>query len=285
MASRSSRLGVRIGYGIAGALFGGAAFLAGRRFYGDRVIRRRFRALTPEPSSERFDPRLVEGLPEPVQRYFLHALAPGAPLDPAVRLRVRGEMRLSKDDAFRSLTADAIVAPPRGFVWRATVGEGRGRFEGYDWLEGDEAGVEFYAVHALPVAHRRGLDVSRSAAGRLAAESILAPASLLPSRGVRWEVEAPDTIRATLRIAGEPHSVTIVQDEAGRVLRASLLRWGDLTADKRPSWIPFGVDVDAERTFEGITYPSSVRVAWWYGAPQHFEFYRAELEAVPFDVD
>jgi len=72
--------------------------------------------------------------------------------------------------------------------------------------------------------------------------------------------------------------VTLVLGEAGQVLRASLLRWGDLTVDKRFSWIPFGVDVDAERTFAGITIPSSVRVAWWYGDAQHFEFYRADMD-------
>jgi hypothetical protein len=236
------------------------------------------RSLLPARSEERFDPKLVEELPEPVRRYFLHALAPGASLDPAVRLDVRGQMRLSKEDAWRPLEAEALLSPPRGFVWRAKVGSGRGRFEGYDWLDGEDAGVEFYAVRAVPVAHARGQDVRRSAAGRLAAESIMAPASLLPSRGVRWEVEGPDAIRATLRIAGEPHAVTLGLDETGRVLRASLLRWGDLTVDKRFSWIPFGVDVDAERTFEGVTIPSEVRVAWWYGAAQHYEFYRAEMD-------
>ncbi len=270
------------GYGALGALFGGAAILGGRRLYGDYQARRRFRAFVPEESSERFDPRVVESLPEPVKRYFLHAIEPGALIPPAARFEVYGEMRFSKEDAFRPLRADAIIAPPRGFVWRAVVGHGARRFDGVDWLDGDEAGVEFYAVQALPVANQHGVDITRSAAGRLAAESILAPAALLPSRGVRWEVEGPDSIRATQRIAGEPHSVTLVLDGAGRVLNASLLRWGNLTEDKRLSWIPFGVDVVEERTTQGITYPSKVSVSWWYGAAQQFEFYRASLEAVPF---
>ena len=76
-------LAKRIGLGIAGTLFGGAVFLAGRRLYGDLVIRRRMRSLLPVRSEERFDPKLVEDLAEPVRRYFLHALAPGALLDPA----------------------------------------------------------------------------------------------------------------------------------------------------------------------------------------------------------
>jgi len=28
---------------------------------------------------------------------------------------------------------------------------------------------------------------------------------------------------------------------------------------------PFGVTVEAERTFDGITFPSRVRAGWWWG--------------------
>lgn len=282
MASRGGgRLIPRIVYGVTGTLFGGAVILAGRRLYGDRVIQRRRRALLPRPSEGRFDPRELDDLPEPVARYFRHALAEGAPLDPAVRLAIRGEMRLSPTDAWRPMEAEALLAPPRGFVWKATVGTGRGRFTGYDWLEGEDAGTEFYAIGAVPVAHARGLDVRRSAAGRLALESILSPAALLPSRGVRWEVEGPDAIRATLRIAGEPHTVAISVNDAGGVRSASLLRWSNQTKDKRFTWIPFGVDVDDECSEGGLTIPSRVRVAYWPGTEQRFEFYRAEQRIVP----
>ncbi len=282
MASRvGGRLIPRIVYGVTGTLFGGAVFLAGRRLYGDRMIQRRWRALLPRPTSERFDPRSLDDQPEPVARYFRHALAEGAPLDPAVHLKIRGEMRLAPNEAWRTLAAESLLAPPRGFVWKSSMGGGSSRVTGYDWLEGEDAGVEFYAIGAVPVAHARGLDVRRSAAGRLAIESIMAPASLLPSRGVRWEVEGPDAIRATLRIAGEPCTVALAIDEAGAVRSANLLRWSNQTKDRRFTWIPFGVDVDEERSFEGITIPSRVRVAYWHGTEQRFDFYRAEHQILP----
>jgi hypothetical protein len=279
MAARSSRR--VIGLGAVGVALGGALLLGGRRMRADRETERRIRALTPAPSKARFDPRSVADQPEPVRRYFLHALAEGAPLDGAVRLSMRGQIRIGAGGAWKRMRAEEILAPPRGFVWKVWAGEGLMRMTGADWLEGDRAGVRFFALGVVSVAQASGFDVDRSAAGRLALESIWAPAALLPERGVRWEVEGPDAIRASLRIAGEPHSFTLGLDDAGRVRSVAGLRWGSLVDGEPHAWIPFGADVDEERTFGGVTIPSAVRVAWWHGTERVFEFFRAEVEVLP----
>src|SRR6185437_15449051 len=47
------------------------------------------------PSSHRsFEPALIRNLPEAVQRYLGHAIAPGTPLASAFRLRMHGEIKL-----------------------------------------------------------------------------------------------------------------------------------------------------------------------------------------------
>ena len=46
---------------------------------------------------ERFDPSMVDDLPAPVRRYFLHTIQPGTPLVRAVRLEMDGRMRLGAD--------------------------------------------------------------------------------------------------------------------------------------------------------------------------------------------
>ena len=78
-----------------------------------------------------------------------------------------------------------------------------------------------------------------------------------------------------------PEAETLRIDDAGRVRSASLLRWSNQTKDKRFTWIPFGVDVDEESSEGGLTIPSRVRVAYWHGTEQRFEFYRAEQRIVP----
>jgi hypothetical protein len=47
---------------------------------------------------------------------------------------------------------------------------------------------------------------------------------------------------------------------------------------------PFGVTVEEESTFSGITIPSTFRAGWWWGTDrqQEGEFFRARITAATF---
>jgi hypothetical protein len=47
---------------------------------------------------------------------------------------------------------------------------------------------------------------------------------------------------------------------------------------------PFGVRVEAESTFGGITIPSVLRAGWWWGTErqEEGEFFRAEITGAVF---
>jgi hypothetical protein len=47
---------------------------------------------------------------------------------------------------------------------------------------------------------------------------------------------------------------------------------------------PFGVAVQAERTFAGVTIPSTFTAGWWWGTDrqQEGEFFRAQITAAAF---
>lgn len=83
------------------------------------------RALTPgelwreaPTAAARFDPTRLAGLPEGARRCLGHALAPGAPLARAVRLEMRGTIRLGDWHPFE---AEQVIVQGRGMVWAARV--------------------------------------------------------------------------------------------------------------------------------------------------------------------
>lgn len=263
------RTGAKLAIGAAGLLTAGAAFLGLRRFADDRALVRLERSLLDTPAGGRFREEMVSGLPEPARRYLLHAIAPGTPLAGAVRLRTDFAMRLTEEaDEPVDLAGYEVLAPPRGFVWRARARMGPLPACVRDSYAAGAGRVSVYALGLVPLVQSGGPDVSRSARGRLAIEVIWLPSALLPGEGVAWEEVSADKARVTLTIDGEAIPLTLTVGSDGGLREVTMRRYGDVGVD---SWrpIPYGVEVEAEATFDGYTIPTRLRGGWWYGSERY----------------
>jgi len=237
-----------------------------------------------ESPSGRFDPMMVADLPEPARRYLLHAIRPGTPLARSVRLEMAGQMRLGEDQRWLPFRARQVLAPPDGFVWEASVGTGPWRFAGADVYANGQGRMAFRLWDLVPIVQAGGPDVSRSARGRLAIESIWQPASLLPHAGVAWASIDDRTAQATVTIDGEPVPLTLSIAPDGGLQAVAMERWSNLSVDGEYASIPFGADVLAESTYEGYTVPSHLNVSWRYGTGGAFDCFRARLVDVSYRV-
>jgi Family of unknown function (DUF6544) len=236
------------------------------------------RALARGPEGSAFDPATLEALPEPARRYLAAAVAAGTRPARSVRLAMTGRFKLG--DAWRPLTATERLAAD-GLVWRARVKAGRLAISVYDTLGPDGAAVRAWALGLVPVARAEGPEVTRSGAGRLAAEMIWLPSALLPGAGATWEGVDADTARFRATIAGQPVAVEVRVGAAGLPVAVSMLRWGDPDGDGRFGEVPFSAELSGHRTFAGQTIPTQVRVGW--GAGTTFTpFMEAEITDADF---
>jgi hypothetical protein len=154
------------------------------------------RRLLGSAASERFDPAELEVLPEPVRRYFNAAITPGSPVATSATLTMRGHIRIGRWLPFR---ADEVLAPSRGFVWRARAA---GVISGFDAYVDGHGAMQWKLFGRADVMHRDGEDVTRSAAGRCVGEGIWVPTALLPRFGVSWTAPATDHIVAAWELDG-----------------------------------------------------------------------------------
>jgi hypothetical protein len=272
---------LKLGIGLVGLLALSAAMLLIMRRADEREIDRLWKLLKARPAAGTFSPEMVADLPAPARRYFLHAITPGTSLSTTVHLRMSGSFRLQPEAAWLPMQAEQILAPPQGFVWKARVGKGLWLDGGDRYAEG-QGRMRIWLWGILPVVNASGSDITRGQIGRLAAESIWAPAALLPRHGVSWEAVSDEAARARLEIAGEPVELTVYVDPEGRLRGLTLLRWGDRTDDGRYGYVPFGGEFAEERTFGGYTIPTQISAGWWFGAHRYFEFFRARIEAALF---
>jgi hypothetical protein len=216
----------------------------------------------------------LDGLDEPVRRYFAHAISPGGPPPRSVRLSMKGRI---KADLWLPFRADEEI-DGRSFSWEARVGFGPLTLvriaDSYAHGVGSTEGLLFGRRELFRSADE---DTARSAAGRTALESaVFAAPTVLPERGVAWRAESDDTIVGRFDLPPERPEVELRIDPGGAITRVSAARWGPLDEGGH-DYVQCGCEVHAERGFGGLTIPSRLTVSWHFGSPRQAAYMRAEI--------
>jgi hypothetical protein len=221
----------------------------------------------------RFEVGLLEGLDEPVRRYFAHAIRDGAELTAGVRLAMSGRIKVGVWLPFTALQE----CDGRSFAWHARVGLGRVTVLTVLDRFADRVGTTDGRLFGRrTVFHAADEDTTRSAAGRAALEAVFAPMSLLPQRGVHWRAEDDDLIVGAWDIGPERPELRIRVDGDGAVHSVSTLRWGN-AGQRHFGYIPCGCEARSERRFGDLVVPSALTVGWWFGTPRYAPFFEADV--------
>jgi hypothetical protein len=236
------------------------------------------------PAPPAFDPTTLDTLPPPAARWLRYAIADGAALADTVVVAMTGSIRVGS--RWLPFRGDQILRAGVGFVWKPVVGGRALRITGADLLGPDQASMDFRLHGLVPIARASGPDTARSAAGRLAAETIAwLPQAATPQAGATWRAVDDEVAVVRLDTPGGPLEVSVGVDADGRLATIDLDRWND-SVDP-PRTMPFGGDITGEhRTGDGVVVAGSGTVGWGHGTPDQVYdgFYRFELETVTFPV-
>ncbi|MBC1238010.1 DUF6920 family protein [Nostoc sp. 2RC] len=266
-----------------GALLGIAfIILAIVQLKNEQQVDRIWRSLPGIPTGDRFTKDMVAELPPPVQRYFLHSIAPGTSLASSVCLEMSGSFRMVQDQPWIPMRAKQITSVLKGFVWKAVIDNGWFKFMGADYYANKCGGMCFSLWGLIPLVNARSSDITRSSIGRFAGEFFWLPSALLPQHNVNWKAIDERTIQANFKIDGERIILTLIIDVDGKLLKLFFPRWGQHISDGSYSYIPFGGEFTEERTFSGFTIPSQLVAGWWFGTDNYSEFFRAKIERAEF---
>jgi hypothetical protein len=227
-----------------------------------------------------FDPDSLVDLPEPVFRYLNHAIAPDTSLAYAVRLQMRGEIKLREWAPFQ---AEQVIISERGMIWSAKTRVNGLPVSGSDRLIDGEGSMRWRLFGILPVMSASGSDITRSASGRLQGEFVWLP-SVFTRPEVEWAAPDKELITAKIAVAGNIESMTILLDENGSPKELSLPRWGNPDGGAFSSHT-FGAVFEEEQSFGGFTIPTKLQVGWHFGSDR-FEtegkFFRCTVDDVTY---
>jgi hypothetical protein len=243
-------------------------------------------------TSSWFEPKQIDHLPLEAARFLLHVLAPGAPLSAAAHIKMHGTVRTDvKGDTWHPFEADQVLRWDRGFIWHARVHTKGLSLSGYDRFIDGEGEMRWKMLGLIPVVTERGPEIARSAAGRFHGEALWMPGVLL-AEGVRFDIR-DEHLAVDIEAHGETSHLMLSIDGRGAVQSFHYPRWGD--PDKQGfRYEEFGGLIDEERTFQGVTVPSKLRLGWYVSdtderralGPSRFtaegEFIRIEVDDITY---
>jgi hypothetical protein len=234
-----------------------------------------------------YSERELDGLPQPVQRYFRTVLRDGQPMIAVARFSTEGEFRRSEDAEswapFRA-TQMATMRPP-GFDWDARI----------RWMPGlrmfvrdayfARSGTLHAAAYGLfTLARRRGAgELAHGELMRYLAEAAWYPTALLPSQGVRWEAIDERTARASL--ADGPVRVSLDFGFDGDGLISSVRSEGRYRIlDGAEILTPWQGRFSNYAERSGIRIPLEGEVAWIVSS-RRLPYWRGRLTEIAYELE
>jgi hypothetical protein len=233
-----------------------------------------------------FHPSMVAALPEPARRYFLFTIRSGAQIQTVSEISTVGQIGLGTKDKpnYLPMSAEQILAPAAGLVWKLRAGDGLIRISGSDGFSRDIAWTRFWLMNAIPIVRAGGTDdYARAAYGRVVAEAVFwAPAALLPSDSVAWEARDANTARATVTCGDLTQTVDITVADDGRPTAVVIPRWSNANPAKAWRVQPFGGYLSEFCEFDGYRLPTAVEGGNFIGTDDYFPFYKVSVTGIRF---
>jgi hypothetical protein len=131
--------------------------------------------------------------------------------------------------------------------------------------------MDWRILGLVRVVHAEGPDISRSTAGRVGAEAVWVPTTLLPRFGVTWSATDPHHIAATYFLDETKLELRYVLADDGQVRSVALERWADPDNTGTYGYHPFGFEVTSHASFDGVTITSAGRGGWFFGTERWAE--------------
>ncbi len=230
---------------------------------------------------------MLQGLPEPAQRFFKFAITPGTPLHKVAQISMQGRLGLGNRETPRyiKMRARQILAAPQGFIWRLKAAKGLICMSGSDGSVQGQSWTRFWLFGLIPVARAGGSkDHALASFGRYVAEAIFwTPAAVLPGDQVEWQAVDENCARMIMTHMDLRQAVDIVVDSQGRIIKVFFQRWTDANPARQFQLQPFGGYLSAYKDFGGFRLPTRVEAGNFFETEEYFASYLAEVDSVSFD--
>ncbi len=193
-----------------------------------REIKELFRQ-SEDHSTRRYNKTELEGLPEPIQRYFIHTLKDGQPYIRYARIKHDGQFKADLHKGWMKIVGEQYATTKKpGFIWKGTTQ----LFVARDMYIADKGRLIVSLLSLINIVDARGkekYDIGELL--RWLGESILYPTNFLPSQRLQWLPIDSNTARMEFEYNGLSLFFIVTVNALGEITEMETKRYmgeGDL---------------------------------------------------------
>lgn len=229
-------------------------------------------SLSGDISKKTFSYKQLEGLPEPVQRYFRYALDDGQSYISYVRLKHNGTFKSAEDKKWTSIKgAQYFTAEYPGFLWKGKTS----LFTARDMYIGGKGKLVVSLFSLFKVVDEQGNHIDQAELLRWLGESVWFPTNLLPRENLQWTAIDSSKAKVTFNYNGISVYYIVHFNEQGQITKLETERY--MEKNRIEKWI--GIVADYKQ-IDGIKVPTYLEGKWELeeGTYSYAKFYIQQME-------
>jgi hypothetical protein len=205
-------------------------------------------------SNKRYTQEQLVGLPEPVQRYFIHVLKEGQPYITTVRFIHDGLFKTAADKDWVNIKGEQYVTTETpGFIWKGTTS----MFTARDMYIADKGRLTVSLFSIFKVVDAKGDKYDKGELIRWLGESILYPTNLLPSERLQWSAIDGQSAALSFKYNGLSLFYVVKFNNVGEIIQLETERY--MGEESLQAWI---IKLTDYKEMNSILVPTTTEVLW-----------------------
>ncbi len=196
----------------------------------------------------------LNGLPEPVQRYFKHVLKEGQPYIGYIRLTHDGQFKTGQDKDWLNIEGEQYFTTEKpGFIWKGTTT----MFTARDKYISDKGRLVVSLLSLINVVDAQGEKYNEGELQRWLCEGVWFPTNLLPSERLQWSAMDAQTAKLTFNYQGLSLFYLVSFNKLGEITQMETKRY--MSEEKLETWIGKMKDY---QELNGIRVPTNIEALY-----------------------
>ena len=196
----------------------------------------------------------LDGLPDPVQRYFKHILKEGQPYISYARIKHDGQFKTGLDKGWINITGEQYATTEKpGFIWKGTTT----MFVARDMYISDKGRLIVSLFSLYNVVDVKGEKYNEGELLRWLGESVLYPTNFLPNDRLQWLPIDSTTARLIFNYNGLSLFFKITFNEIGEITEMETKRY--MGEKNLETWI---IKATNYKELNNVLIPTAFDVLW-----------------------